>query len=86
MSSSLGLFPIATSTKLCDLGTKKSKFCCFIKERKEKRNVIRACMAPTTNLGHDEFPGTNFFLLLVILLYISYILGFVNGQVTTLPK
>ncbi|XWS57313.1 hypothetical protein CRYUN_Cryun09bG0163000 [Craigia yunnanensis] len=60
LSSSLGVFPIATSTKNCDLGTKRSKFCCFIKERKEKRNVVCACMAPTRNLRRDEFPGTKF--------------------------
>ncbi|XP_022742681.1 protein TRIGALACTOSYLDIACYLGLYCEROL 3, chloroplastic isoform X2 [Durio zibethinus] len=60
LSSSLGLFPIATSTKNCDLGAKRSNFYCFIKERKEQRNVICACMTPTRNLGHDEFPGTRF--------------------------
>ncbi|XWS58816.1 hypothetical protein CRYUN_Cryun08bG0066100 [Craigia yunnanensis] len=60
LSSSLGFFPIATSTKNCDLGTKGSKFCCFNKERKEQRNVICACMAPTRNLGRDGFPGTKF--------------------------
>ncbi|XWS65132.1 hypothetical protein CRYUN_Cryun05aG0064500 [Craigia yunnanensis] len=49
LSSSLGLFPIATSTKTCDLGTKRSKLCCF-KERKVQKNVICACMAPTRNL------------------------------------
>ncbi|XVE90541.1 hypothetical protein DITRI_Ditri20bG0086200 [Diplodiscus trichospermus] len=59
-SSSLGLFPSATSAKNCALVTKRSKFCCFIKGWKEQRNVICACMAPTRNLGRHGFPGTEF--------------------------
>ncbi|KAG4203256.1 hypothetical protein ERO13_A05G390600v2 [Gossypium hirsutum] len=61
LSSSLGLSPIKTTlTKNCDLGIKRSKFCCQIKWRNEQRNIIRAFMAPTRNLGHDGFPGTEF--------------------------
>ncbi|KAG8501763.1 hypothetical protein CXB51_003957 [Gossypium anomalum] len=61
LSSSLGLSPITTTlTKNCDLGIKRSKFCCQIKWRNEQRNIIRAFMAPTRNLGHDGFPGTEF--------------------------
>ncbi|XVF30371.1 hypothetical protein REPUB_Repub16aG0051600 [Reevesia pubescens] len=60
LSSSLGLFPIATSNKYCDLVTKRSNFFSFNMERKRQRNVICACMAPTRNLGCDDFPGTKF--------------------------
>ncbi|XVF41557.1 hypothetical protein PTKIN_Ptkin01aG0289100 [Pterospermum kingtungense] len=60
LSSSLGLFPMATSSKNCDFGRKRNTFCCFIEERKEQRNVICACMAPTRNLGRDGFSGTEF--------------------------
>ncbi|KAE8671005.1 Protein TRIGALACTOSYLDIACYLGLYCEROL 3 [Hibiscus syriacus] len=56
-SSLLGLFPVVSSAKSCDLGKERNRFCCF-NERKEQRNVICACMAPTRNLGRDGFPGT----------------------------
>ncbi|KAA3471816.1 protein TRIGALACTOSYLDIACYLGLYCEROL 3, chloroplastic-like [Gossypium australe] len=59
-SSLLGSFPVVTSTRHCDLGKERNKFCCF-NEKKEQRNVICACMAPPTrNLGRDEFHGTKF--------------------------
>ncbi|TYG59186.1 hypothetical protein ES288_D08G282000v1 [Gossypium darwinii] len=59
-SSLLGSFPVVTSTRHCDLGKERNKFCCF-NEKKGQRNVICACMAPPTrNLGRDEFHGTKF--------------------------
>ncbi|GMI88739.1 non-intrinsic ABC protein 11, ATP-binding cassette I13, TRIGALACTOSYLDIACYLGLYCEROL 3 [Hibiscus trionum] len=58
-STLLGSFPLVSSTKSCDLGKERIKFCCF-NERKDQRNVICACMAPTRNLGRDGFPGTKF--------------------------
>ncbi|KAK6232476.1 ABC transporter-like [Theobroma cacao] len=58
LSSSLGLFTSATSSKNCDLGTKRSKCCWFNKKRKEQKNVICACVAPPRNLGRDGFSGS----------------------------
>ncbi|MBA0737525.1 hypothetical protein Gogos_010983 [Gossypium gossypioides] len=59
-SSLLGSFPVVTSTRHCDLGKERNKFCYF-NEKKGQRNVICACMAPPTrNLGRDEFHGTKF--------------------------
>ncbi|KAE8711570.1 Protein TRIGALACTOSYLDIACYLGLYCEROL 3 [Hibiscus syriacus] len=58
-SSLLGSFPVVSSTKSCDWGKGRNRFCCF-NERKEQRNVICACIAPTRNLGRDRFHGAKF--------------------------